>query len=90
MKVGQPGLHAELGGAVSQLRRFWYDTSLTDDPGRFDAIRGSIGVERLVLGSDTPRGPVGNVVDFIQTSPSLTPGEKTRILDFNGDSVLTR
>ncbi|WP_371775723.1 amidohydrolase family protein [Streptomyces sp. NBC_01438] len=88
LRATQPGLYEELGGAMRHLRGFWYDTSLQEDPRIFDAVRGSVGVDRLVLGSDTPRAPVAETVGFITSSPLLNDVEKAQILDRNGAQVL--
>ncbi|MFH8559448.1 amidohydrolase family protein [Streptomyces sp. NPDC017988] len=88
LRASRPDLYEELGGAMGHLRGFWYDTSLQEDPRIFDIVRGSVGVDRLVLGSDTPRAPVAAAVEFITTSALLDSAEKKQILDANGVRVL--
>ncbi|WP_155056737.1 amidohydrolase family protein [Streptomyces blattellae] len=83
-----PDLHEELGGVVNQLQRFWYDTSMIEDDRVLDVVRHSVGVDRLVLGSDIPRGPLSDVVDFISTSARLSDVEKTHILDRSAAGIV--
>ncbi|MFB8003708.1 amidohydrolase family protein [Nocardia sp. NPDC056000] len=84
LRAADPELHAELGGVLGQLRRFWYDTSLIEDPYLFGTMRDSLGLDRLVLGSDTPREPATVAVDLVRNAEQLTAAEKTAILDSNG------
>lgn len=88
MQRSHPELYAELGGVIPQLQRFWYDTSMVDEPFVFDSIRRSVGVDRLVFGSDLPRAPLADVVDFVAESPLLSDTEKVNILDVQGSSLL--
>jgi len=83
-----PELYEELGGVLPQLRRFWSDTSMTEEPYALESVRRSLGTDRLVFGSDLPRGPLADVVDFIVSSPLLTEPEKTHILDVGGAHAL--
>jgi aminocarboxymuconate-semialdehyde decarboxylase len=76
-----PELYEELGGVLGQLKRFWYDTSMIEDAQALDVFRNSIGVDRLVFGSDVPRGPLQDAVRFISDSDRLTPSEKARVFD---------
>lgn len=46
------------------------------------------GVDRLVLGSDLPRGPLADIVDFVASSPLLSEDEKTNILDVHWADAL--
>lgn len=88
MRRSHADLYAEVGGVLPALQRFWYDTSMIDEPYVFDAVRHSLGVDRLVLGSDLPRGPLADVVDFVASSPLLSEEEKTNILDAHGANAL--
>lgn len=88
LRMSNPALHEELGGVLPSLRRFWFDTSLIEDDYLFDTVRATIGVDRLVLGSDSPRGPVREAVDVVLRSDRLSEPERSQILDHNGDLVL--
>lgn len=90
MRKSHPGLYEELGGVLPQLRRLWYDTSMTEEPYALDSVRHSIGIDRLVFGSDLPRGPLADAVSFVTSSPLLAEQEKTRILEVAGEQVLGR
>ena len=90
MRRSHPELYEELGGVLPQLRRFWYDTSMIEEPRALDSVRHSLGVDRLVFGSDLPRGPLSDVVDFVMSAPQLSDAEKTQILDVGGADALGR
>ena len=90
MRRSHPALYEELGGVLPHLRRFWYDTSMIEEPRVFDSVRHSLGVDRLVFGSDLPRGPLADVVDFVMSSPQLVDAEKAHILDVGGADALGR
>ena len=90
LRKSHPELYEELGGALPHFRRFWYDTSMIDEPRAFESLRQSLGVERLVFGSDLPRGPLAEVVDYVRSSRDLTEREKTLIFDVNGARALGR
>ncbi|MZG20006.1 amidohydrolase family protein [Streptomyces sp. SID5914] len=81
------GLYEELDGVLPHLRRFWYDTGIEDTYG-YEAVRRTLGVDRLVLGSDSPRMPVSDAVDRITSTDLLTEDEKAQILDHNGAKSL--
>jgi 6-methylsalicylate decarboxylase len=83
-----PDLYEELGGVISQLKNLWYDTSMIEDQQAIDVVRGSVGVDRLLFGSDLPRGPLSDAVGFVADSDRLSPAEKTRILDRSADLLL--
>ena len=87
MRRSHPELYEELGGILPHLSRFWYDTSMIDEPAVFDAIRGSVGVDRLTFGSDLPRGPLAEVVEFVLSSDRLTQPEKAALME-RGDQVI--
>ncbi len=88
MSKSHPALYEELDGVLPHLRRFWYDVSMTEEPYALDSVRHSLGVDRLVFGSDLPRGPIADVVDFVISSPRLSEPEKTHILDIGGAEAL--
>jgi predicted TIM-barrel fold metal-dependent hydrolase len=88
LRQSHPELYEELGGVIIQLQQLWYDTSMIEDQQVFDVVRASVGVDRLVLGSDIPRGPLADAVGFIADSDRLSPAEKVRILDCNAMELL--
>ncbi len=61
---------------------------MTEEPYALESVRRSLATDRLVFGSDLPRGPLADVVDFIVSSPLLTEPEKTHILDVGGAHAL--
>lgn len=88
MRRSHPGLYEEIGGVLPQLRRCWYDTSMIEEPYALESVRQSLGVDRLVFGSDLPRGPLAEAVGFVTSSSLLTDSEKSQILDVNGAEAL--
>ena len=88
MRRSDPELYEQLGGILPQLRRLWYDTSMTDEPFVFESVRRSLGVDRLVFGSDLPRGPISDVLEFVNSSPLLDAPERRQLLDVNGARAL--
>jgi predicted TIM-barrel fold metal-dependent hydrolase len=87
VRQSYPELHDELGGVLTHLRRFWYDTSF-EDTAALSAVRRTLGIDHLVLGSDAPRMPFSAAVELIADSEFLSDTEKTRILDHNGSLAL--
>ncbi|HEY0813094.1 MAG TPA: amidohydrolase family protein [Pseudonocardia sp.] len=88
MRRSHPDLYEEIGGVLAQLRRCWFDTSMLDEPHALESVRQSLGVDRLVFGSDLPRGPLSEALRFVTASPLLSDAEKTQILDANGAAAL--
>ena len=88
MRRSDPELYERLGGILPQLRRFWYDTSMLDEPHALDSVRQSFGVDRLVFGSDLPRGPISDALEFVSSSPRLNAAERMGLLEVNGAHAL--
>ncbi len=88
MRRSHPERYEQLGGILPQLRRLWYDTSMTAEPFALESVRRSFGVDRLVFGSDLPRGPISEVLDFVVSSPLLDEPERRQLLDVNGARAL--
>jgi predicted TIM-barrel fold metal-dependent hydrolase len=88
IRRSDPERYEQLGGILPQLRRLWYDTSMTDEPFVFESVRHSLGVDRLVFGSDLPRGPIADVLKFVVSSPLLDEPERRQLLDINGARAL--
>ena len=88
LQQSHPELYQELGGVINQLQKLWYDTSMIEDQQFFDVARNSVGVDRLMFGSDIPRGPLADAVEFVTSSDRLTDAEKERILDCNAMELL--
>jgi predicted TIM-barrel fold metal-dependent hydrolase len=73
---------------VAEFRRFYYDTSVQDVPLALQAVRDTVGVERLLLGSDEIFASLTEAVQMIEQSPVLTEDEKTAVLDLNAQRLL--
>ncbi len=73
---------------LAEFRRFYYDTSVQDVPLALLAIRETVGVDRLVLGSDEIFASLTEAVAMIETSPYLSDEEKTAVLDLNAQRLL--
>lgn len=59
------------GDPREAIRRFYYDTSLDDDPESFRVAERVFGVDRLVLGTDSPRVTCGEIVNYLRGVPGL-------------------
>lgn len=88
MRRSDPELYEELGGILPHLRHFWYDTSMLDEPYALESVGHSLGRDRLVFGSDLPRGPIADAMEFVLSSPLLEDSERTGLLDVNGAAAL--
>jgi predicted TIM-barrel fold metal-dependent hydrolase len=73
---------------LAEFRRFYYDTSVQDVPLALQAIRDTVGVERLVLGSDEIFASLVEAVHMIEQTSVLTDEEKTAVLDLNAQRLL--
>lgn len=86
-----PEAHAALGGDVlPHFRKFWYDTSVVEEPAALRAAKEAYGADRLVLGTDYARPGVSSLpaIRYVSESPYLTEEEKRFILDVSGARVL--
>ncbi len=54
---------------AQELRKLYYDTTLTDDPAAIRLFADTFGADRLVLGTDAPRVRAGDWVDRIRAVP---------------------
>jgi predicted TIM-barrel fold metal-dependent hydrolase len=79
-----PDVYAELGGVIPRLRDMWFDTSMADEPFALDTVRQTFGVDRLVFGSDLPRGPLAEMVQYVTGSPLLDDAEKAQVFEARG------
>jgi 6-methylsalicylate decarboxylase len=86
-----PEVLERLGGSVLPwFRRFWYDTSVTEEPGALRDAVALFGADRIVLGSDYARPGASMIaaVDFVARSPYLDEEQKRLILDVTATSSL--
>ncbi|WEG08473.1 amidohydrolase family protein [Microbacterium horticulturae] len=86
-----PELHAELGGFPRNLRRFYYDTSVLEEPEALRLASERFGADRLMLGSDFPRdgSSATAAVSYVAESQYLDSDQKVAILDRNAEALLT-
>lgn len=87
-KQQNPAEYEQMGGVAHMYRRFWYDTSVIEEPLIMLAARDYFGVDRLMLGSDCPRIEPEHAVSYIKSSPYLTQEEMALILDVNAAEFL--
>lgn len=83
-----PAEYERLGGVTKEFRKFWYDTSVIEEPLILLAAKKMFGADRLMLGSDAPRINPILAVDYILDSTYLTDREKSAILDETAASLL--
>jgi predicted TIM-barrel fold metal-dependent hydrolase len=65
-----------------------FDTSVQDIPAALRLAKETIGVDRLMLGSDAIFASLTEAVQTLQDHPDLTDDEKHRILDINAQALL--
>ncbi|WP_019181111.1 amidohydrolase family protein [Microbacterium yannicii] len=65
-----------------------FDTSVQDIPAALRLAKETIGVDRLMLGSDAIFASLTEAVQTIQNDPDLTTDDKHRILDVNAQALL--
>lgn len=82
--------HQQLGGFLPHLRRFFYDTSVLEEPLVLRTAYELVGVEQLLLGSDYSRPGVTSAaaVDYIAGASYLSAEETDLILGGNAEKLL--
>jgi predicted TIM-barrel fold metal-dependent hydrolase len=91
LQQDNPEARAALGGSVlPHLKRFWYDTSVIEEPTALRAAVETYGADRLMLGSDYARPGVSSLpaIKYVTESPYLTDEEKHLVLDVTAAQVL--
>lgn len=68
------------GDLTAELRRLYYDTSLTDDPLVYKFMAEWIGTERIVLGTDSPRVTPTDWIARVKAIPGIGGADLERIL----------
>jgi predicted TIM-barrel fold metal-dependent hydrolase len=63
-----------------ELKKLYYDTTLTDDPAVIEFFADSVGADRLVLGTDAPRVRAGDWAARIKAVRGLNPAQMQSIL----------
>ena len=81
IRRSSPELYAELGGVLARLRDMWFDTSIVDEPDAYETVRRTLGIDRLVFGSDVPRGPIVDMIEAVSQSERLDDAEKAEIFE---------
>jgi aminocarboxymuconate-semialdehyde decarboxylase len=91
LQQDNPEARAALGGSVlPHLKRFWYDTSVIEEPTALRAAVETYGADRLMLGTDYARPGVSSLpaIKYVTESPYLTDAEKHLVLDVTAARVL--
>jgi aminocarboxymuconate-semialdehyde decarboxylase len=68
------------GDPREALKKLYYDTSLDDDPESFLLAARVFGVDRLVLGTDSPRVTTGEIVGYLRGVPGVADGDLDGVL----------
>ena len=63
-----------------ELRKLYYDTTLTDDPDVYRFMMQSLGADRLVLGTDAPRVTATDWIGRLRSASGLGDAELKRVL----------
>ncbi|MES2257014.1 MAG: amidohydrolase family protein [Pseudomonadota bacterium] len=72
---------------IEELRGFYYDTTLDDDVDALIKARDLYGADRLLLGSDAPKGTPAAAIDFVRAA-GFPVSECNAILDRNAADLL--
>ncbi|MGN6220884.1 MAG: amidohydrolase family protein [Microbacterium sp.] len=82
--------YEELGGFLTHLDKFHYDTSVLEEPLVLETALGLVGAARLMLGSDYARPGVTSraAVDYVEAVSGLTDQQRRDILGSNALRVL--
>jgi 6-methylsalicylate decarboxylase len=83
-----PAEYEALGGVAKEYRKLWYDTSVIEEPLVLLAAKEMFGVDKLMMGSDSPRIDPILAVNYVEDSPYLTASEKRQVLDENAARLL--
>ncbi|MFF4595965.1 amidohydrolase family protein [Amycolatopsis sp. CA-161197] len=70
-----------------ELKKLYYDTTLTDDPAAIKLFADSFGADRLVLGTDAPRVRAGDWADRIKAVPGLDDHQLRAVLNDTAASL---
>jgi aminocarboxymuconate-semialdehyde decarboxylase len=63
-----------------ELKKLYYDTTLTDDAAAIRFFADSVGADRLVLGTDAPRVRAGDWAARVKAVPGFSAGQMQSIL----------
>jgi predicted TIM-barrel fold metal-dependent hydrolase len=79
----------ELGGVLTHLRRFYFDTSVLEEPLVLSTAVERFGADRILLGSDYARPGVtsAGAVSYISDSAALTAEQKHLVLNVNAQRL---
>ncbi len=83
IKAGRLSFGLE-GDPLDELRKIYYDTSLSDAAGPFQLVADLVGIDQIVLGTDDPRVRPADWIAAIQA----IPGVDDRVLVDNGRRAL--
>jgi predicted TIM-barrel fold metal-dependent hydrolase len=89
LKQDYPELHERIGGVLRHLRRFYVDTSVTEEPDALRAAKETFGADRILLGSDyaRPNQSTSDAVTYVANSNFLTLEEKEAVLEGNATKL---
>lgn len=92
LRQDYPELHEKIGGVVRHLRRFYVDTSVTEEPVALLVAKETFGADRILFGSDyaRPGQSTSHAVHYVENSNYLTNDEKEAILSTNASRVFGR
>ena len=76
------------GDPGGELRKLYYDTTLTDDPAVYRFMIDTLGADRLVLGTDAPRVTATDWITRVRAVPGLETADMDGVLGGNVRSLL--
>lgn len=72
------------------FRSFFVDTAMMDTPATLMMCKETLGIDRVVLGSDMAFGSVAAIATYIRDSEVLSDAEKTLVLETNTSKLLMK
>jgi 6-methylsalicylate decarboxylase len=73
-----------------ELKKLYYDTTLTDDPAAIKFFIDSLGADRLVLGTDAPRVRAGDWAARVKAVPGLDAEQMQSVLAGTAASLVVQ
>jgi predicted TIM-barrel fold metal-dependent hydrolase len=79
---------AEAGSRLDQLRRFYYDTAQTANSVDMNALKGVVGINQIVFGTDFPYSTMVDHIQGLSTSGSFNAQELEQLYRGNVERIM--
>ena len=88
LRQDNPVEHEAIGDVVGAFAKLYYDTSTIEEPIGLLAARDAFGTSQLMMGSDGPRIPPRQAIEYITSSQYLSEEDKVGVLGENAGRLL--